>query len=211
MKEVPYHPNPGNACALACYTMIAQYLLPDSNITFEQLGKIGNWRKGYVIWEFPIWNWLLDQGVYITDYEPADDEAWAKDGIEGLKRSIPTEEFAWYEKNTYDLGEVTEHLQKTLRHPNFTYLHRQPTWQDVVAEHAKPGICDIVLNSQALNHKDGVAAHRIVLLDITDTEVIFHDPNFDGSGVHRREPLAHFKRALEALESRALARYSLES
>ena len=190
--------------------MVAQYLLPDLNITFEQLGKIGNWRKGYVIWEFPLWNWLLGKGVYITDYEPADDEAWANDGIEGLKKSIPAEEFTWYEKNTYDLGEVTEHLRQTLQHPNFTYLHRQPTWEDVVAEHARPGICDIVLNSKTLNHEDGVAAHRVVLLDITDTEVVFHDPNFDGSGIHRREPLHHFKKTFESLESRALARYSLK-
>jgi hypothetical protein len=209
VKNVPYHDNPGNACALACYTMVAQYILPGLGITFEQLGKIGNWRHGYVIWEFPVWNWLLDHGVYITDYEPADDETWAKDGIEGLKKSIPAEEFAWYRQNTYDLGEVTEHLQKTLRHPHFTYLHRRPTWDDVVAEHGKPGICDVVLNSQTLNRKDGVAAHRIVLLDITDTEVVFHDPNFGGSGIHRRETIDHFIQAFESLESRALARYSL--
>lgn len=91
MKQAPYQPNPGNACALACYTMIAQYLLPKEHITFEQLGVIGNWRKGYVI-----------------------------------------------------------------------------------------------------------------------NEVVFHDPNFSGSGEHRRESLAHFIRAFEKLESRALARYSLE-
>jgi hypothetical protein len=210
MKKVQYHDNPGNACALACYTMVAQYLLPKLGITFEQLGKIGNWRKGYVIWEFPIWNWLLDQGVHITDYEPADDEAWAKEGVEGLKRSVPGEEFAWYEKNTYDLGEVTLHLQRTLDHPNFSYIHRQPTWDDIVAEHAEPGICDIVLNSQILNHKSGTAAHRVVLLGIENNEVVFHDPNFDGSGARRREPIAHFRNAFEGLESRALARYSLE-
>jgi hypothetical protein len=211
MKQVPYHANPGNACALACYTMIAQYLLPDSHITFEQLGKIGNWRKGYVIWEFPIWNWLLDKGVFIIDYDPADAEAWARDGTEGLKHSIPPDEFAWYEKNTYDLGEVTDDLRKTLKHPHFKYVQHQPSWDDVVAEHAKPGICDIVLNSQVLNHEQGVAAHRVVLLDITKTEVVFHDPNFNGSGSQRRESVSHFKQALDGLQSRALARYSLSA
>ena len=210
MKQVPYHDNPGNACALACYTMVAQYLLPEFNITFEQLAKIGNWRKGYVVWEFPIWDWLLDHGVYIIDYEPADNEAWVKYGVEGLKDSIPADEFAWYEKNTYDLAAVTKDLQKIIKHPHFTNIHRQPTWQDVVVEHAKSGICDITLNSKLLNHEEGIAVHRVVLLDITDKEVIFHDPNFDGSGIHRRESIEHFRRSLESLESRALARYSLE-
>jgi len=46
MKQVPNHSNPGNACALACYTMIAQYLLPGRNITFKQLAKITDWKKG---------------------------------------------------------------------------------------------------------------------------------------------------------------------
>lgn len=210
MKQVPYHDNPGNACALACYTMIAQYLLPDAKITFEQLAKIGNWRKGYVIWEFPVWNWLMDQGAYITDYEPADNNAWAKDGVEGLKNSIPPKEFEWYQKNTYDLGEVTEHLQKTLAHKNFTYIHRKPSWEDVLSEHAKPGICDITLNSELLNMREGIAVHRVVLLDITDTEVVFHDPNFQGTGAHRREAITHFKKAFEGIETPALARYSLE-
>ncbi len=211
MKQAPYHANPGNACALACYTMIAQYLLPKASITFEQLGIIGNWRKGHVIWEFPAWNWLLDQGVNITDYEPADNEAWAKEGIEGLKKSLPLEEFEWYEKNTYDLDEVTENLRKTLDHKHFTYVHQQPKWEDVVAEHSKAGICDVTLNSKAFNNEDGIAVHRVVLLDITENEVVFHDPNFSGLGKYRHEPLAQFIQAFEKLESRALARYSMEA
>ncbi len=210
MKRVPYQANPGNACALACYTMIAQYLLPDANVTFEQLGVIGDWKQGYVIWEFPVWNWLLDQGVYIIDYEPADDEAWANDGIEGLQQSIPLKEFEWYKQNTYDLEAVTKHLRKTLAHKNFTYIHQRPTWENVLAEYAKPGICDVTLNSKVLNSEAGLAAHRVVLLDITDDEVVFHDPNFNGSGKDRHESLTHFKRAFEKLESRALAHYSLQ-
>lgn len=53
MKQVPYHDNPGNACALACYTMVTQYLLPDVDITFEQLGQLSDWQPVYVVWETP--------------------------------------------------------------------------------------------------------------------------------------------------------------
>ena len=209
MKDVPYHDNPGNACALACYTMIAQYLLPGEDVSFEQLGKIADWRKGYVVWEFPIWKWLMDRGVYINDYDIIDYDRWAKDGVEGLKSSVPEDEFKWYAENTYDLNEVTKHLRGVFDHPHFTYKRSKPGWNDVVAEYKKPGICDIVLNSHALNHKEGFAAHRVVLIEITDTEVIFHDPNYDGSGKYRHEPIVHFRKALEATESPSLARYSL--
>jgi hypothetical protein len=209
MREVPYHDNPGNACALACYTMIAQFLLPNENITFEQLGTMADWRKGYVVWEFPIWKWLMDHGVYITDYDVIDYDSWAKDGIEGLKSSLPEDEYKWYAENTYDLDEVTKHLRGVFDHPHFGYKHSKPIWDEVVAEYKKPGICDIVLNSHALNHKEGFAAHRVVLIEITDTEVIFHDPNHDGSGKYRHESIAHFRKAFEATESPSLARYSL--
>lgn len=211
MKDVPYHDNPGNACALACYTMIAQYLLPQSGVTFERLAKIGNWREGYVVWEFPIWKWLMDQGVYITDYDVIDYEAWAKDGVSGLQNSIPAEEFNWYKENTYDLNEVTGHIQEIFAHPNFSYIHKKPDWDDLIAEYKKPGICDLVLNSHALNRKEGFAAHRVVLIDITDTEVVFHDPNYEGSGAYRHEPIDHFRKAFKAIESPALARYSLQT
>lgn len=100
-------------------------------------------------------------------------------------------------------------MRQTLDHANFTLNHRKPTWRDVQAEYAKPGICDIVLNSQVLNHKTGFAAHRIVLIEMTNTEVVFHDPNYEGTGAYRREPIEHFKRAFESMESPALARYNL--
>lgn len=211
MKDVPYHDNPGNACALACYTMVAQYLLPKANITFEQLAKIGNWREGYVVWEFPIWKWLMDKGIYITDYDVIDYDAWAKDGVSGLQNSIPAEEFNWYKENTYDLDEVTGHIQEAFAHSNFNYIRKKPDWDDVVAEYNRPGICDLVLNSHALNRKEGFAAHRVVIIEITDTEVVFHDPNYEGSGAYRHEPIDHFRKAFEAIESPALARYSLQA
>lgn len=210
MRNVPYHNNPGNACALACYTMVAQHLLPEANISFEQLSKIGNWRQGYVVWEFPIWKWLMDRGVYITDYDVIDYDAWAANGISGLKNSVPAEEFNWYQENTYDLNEVTGHIKQAFTHPHFTFVHKKPTWDDVLAEYAKPGICDVVLNSRTLNHKEGFAAHRVVVIEITDSEVVFHDPNHDGSGEYRREPIGHFRQAFETIASPALARYSLQ-
>lgn len=209
-RQVPYYSNSGNACALACYTMVAQYLLPDAGITFEQLAEISGWHPGYVVWEFPAFIWLMDRGVHITDYDGFAYDAWIKDGVEGLKRSLSTKEFAWYRDNTYDLDEVTEHIPKAFAHPNFTFLNRKPAWDDVLAEYARPGICDIVLNLQALNRQDGFAAHRVVLVELTGNEAVFHDPQRDASGAYRREPIEHFRHAFESFETPSLARYSLK-
>ena len=211
MKQVPYQSNPGNACALTCYTMVAQYLLPDRNITFEQLAKIADWKKGYVVWGFPVWEWLMNQGIYLTDYDNIDYEAWAKDGVTGLKSSIPAREFAYYQENSFDLEAESERIKLAFNHPHFTYVQHTPSWDEVVTEFNKPGICDVTLNLSFLNREKGFVGHRVILIDISKDVVVFHDPNGEGTGAYRHEPLEHFKEAVASFGSPELARYSLQA
>ncbi|HVX48070.1 MAG TPA: hypothetical protein VHA05_01805 [Candidatus Saccharimonadales bacterium] len=209
MKQVPYHGNPGNACALACYTMAAQYLLPEKHFTFERLAEKADWHKGYVVWGFRLWKWLMDHGVHIVDYDTIDYQAWADNGAEGLRASVPPKEFEFYQKNTFDLEEESKRVSLMLDHPNFSYKKQKPTWGDVVREHNLPGIVDVTVNKRHLDREEGFVGHRVILLDITDNEVVFHDPNRDGSGKERREPLEHFRTVFEAQSEPELARYYL--
>jgi hypothetical protein len=210
MKQVPYHDNPGNACALACYTMCAQYLFPDENISFEQLGKIADWHKGYVVWAFPVWKWLMDKGVKITDIDVINYEAWAKNGEKGLRDSVSSKEFEFYKSNTHDLSQVSHDIALVWSHPNFTYIRKKLTWDDVISEFQKPGICDITVDGMKIRRRPGFSLHRVVLVDINDAEVVFHDPNKDGSGAYRHESIKFFRSCFESLDGPEMARYSLE-
>ena len=209
MKSVPYIANPGNACALACYTMAAQYLIPEEQFTFEQFAKIAGWREGYIVWGFSLWKWLMDQGIHVTDYDTIDYEAWATDGMKGLQKSVPAKEFQYYKENTYDLEQEGLLVEKMLHHPNFTYKQQTPKWADLIHEFNKPGICDVTLNARRLNKEDGFSIHRVVLIDISDDTVTFHDPNKQASGAYRKESLEHFRRVFESMEAPELARYYL--
>ena len=209
VKKVLYHGNPGNACALACYTMVARFLLPKENITFEQLGKIASWKRGYVVWAYPVWKWLMDKGVYITDIDIIDSELWAKEGTKGLRKSVSAKEFQFYKSNTYDLDEISEQLSMVYDHPNFTYVRKKLTWTDVIEQFNKPGICDMTLDGRKLHRKEGFSVHRIVLVDITDSNVVFHDPVSDDSGAYKRESIEHFRDSFEDMEGAELARYSI--
>ena len=62
----------------------------------------------------------------------------------------------------------------------------------------------------AKNLKEGFLLHRVVLIEITDSEVIFHDPNEASSGAYRHETLEHFRTVFEGVDGPELARYSLE-
>ncbi len=209
MKQVPYLGNPGNACALACYTMAAQFLLPEKNFTFEQLAKVANWKKGYVVWGFKLWKWLMDQGIHIVDYDTIDYEAWAKEGVKGLRKSVPAKEFKFYKENTYDLEAESMSVSEMVDHPNFTYIKKRPLWKDVVKEFNKPGICDVTLNGRLLHGQEGFTVHRVILIEINEKEVIFHDPNNDWSGEYAQRPLKEFRAIFEAMSQPELARYYL--
>ena len=160
-----------------------------------------------MVWGFQLWQWLMDQGIHITDYDKIDYEGWANKGVKGLQASVPKKDFQYYKEHSYDLEEESKKIKLMLNHPNFYYIHRTPKWADVVTEHNRPGVCDLTLNSRLLNGRDGFSIHRVVLLDITDKEVVFHDPNPNWSGKNRRESLNFFKGVFEAMEEPELARY----
>lgn len=126
-----------------------------------------------------------------------------------MKDSLPEKEFIFIKENTFKPDNLKESIQKVFLQDNFTYIKRKPTWEDVLNEFSKPGICDLTLNSAILNDKEGFIGHRVVIIDISDTEVIFHDPNFDGSGAYRKETIDLFKQAFE--DNPELTRYALEN
>jgi hypothetical protein len=109
MLNIPYEKNQGNACALACYTMTARYFFTESS--FEQIAKISDWKPGFVIWPYKFWLWLLDKGIKITDFDLIDAEAWANDGLEGLRKSISAKEYEFYLANTKDIDSYSEDIK----------------------------------------------------------------------------------------------------
>jgi len=177
MIEVPYvkQPDP-KSCALACYTMVAKYFFPD--ITFEQLAKISQWQKGYVVWAFKFWLWILDKGILIKEYDTLDYEAWAKDGLASLKNSVSEKEFNYYLENSKDLESYSSDISKVLQHPNFSLVRKNPTFEQLEEAVNGDKVCEVVLDSRTLRDREGFSLHRVVALAISDDEVTFHDPAY---------------------------------
>jgi hypothetical protein len=210
MRKVPYVGNAGSACALACYTMAAQYLLPGQSITFEELAKVSDWKKDYVVWGFRPWKYLMDKGIHIVDYDTIDYAAWSKSGVQGLRHSVSKEDFKYYEENTFDLAEESQYIKLAFEHPSFSYIKRRPNWDDVVNEFNKPGIIDLTLDVAKLHNKPGVEIHRVVIVDIRIDKVIFNDPDNNWLGENKVDQLDHFKKLFESTGAPELARYFLD-
>ena len=206
MLTIPYiKPPDENACALACYTMVAKYFFPET--TLEQVAKISQWDPGYVVWSFRFWLWIMDKGIKITEYDPLDYEIWAERGEEGLKKSVGEEEFRFYKENTRDLGVYSEDIRKVLRHKNFTHIKTKPTFADLEKAYQNGAVCEVVLDSATLDGDSGFSLHRVVILDVGDV-MTFHDPREDKAMPSRKINRELFEKAwLQAIEEPELCVY----
>lgn len=205
MLEIPFVKNPGKACALACYTMTAKYFFPKT--TFEEVAKISDWEPGYVVWAFKFWLWIMDKGIKVTDYDLIDYEKWVNNGLDGLRESIGDKNFKYIKGNTEDLGSYAADIKKVLNHPNFTYIKRKQTFPDLEEAFKKGTVCEVVLNPRVLDGEDGFSMHRVVVLDITDKDIIFHDPQKKVPRPARKESKELFEKAWLGLDEPELCIY----
>jgi len=206
MMDIPFEKNPGEACALACYTMTARYFFPKT--TFDQIAKISNWTPGYIVWAFKFWLWILNEGIKVTNYDLISLESWADEGIEGLKKTISEQEFDFYVNHTKDINIYSDDIKRVLAHPNFTHNQKKPTWSDLVDAFSRGAVCEIVLDSATLDKEESFSLHRVVVLDIDKDYIIFHDPRSGRPRPGRKERIKEFKKAwLERLEAPELCTY----
>lgn len=207
-KDIPYVGNPGNACALACYTMVAKHFFPEA--TFDEIARVSRWKQGYVVWEMPFWNWILQRDIAVTNYDAIDYQLWAQEGVEGLRKAVPPEEFQYYTEKTFDIESFSHDIRSLLDDPNFTHHKRNPSWDDLMHHIEQDAVCTVVLNADALDGNDGFGLHQVVILGITDTEVVFHDPRGEGrERPARKESVEHFRYAwLERVGAPSLTAYN---
>ena len=205
MFNIPYIANPGNGCALACYTMTAKYFFPET--TFEQVAEISDWKPGYVIWPFKFWLWIMDRGIKITDYDLIDLQKWGDIGIEGLKQSVGEKEFNYYVESAENLETYSSDIQKVMNHPNFTYHKEKPAFSRLETAYGEGGVCEVVLNAALLDGKEGFAPHRVVVLDITENNITFHDPRKVNHQPARQETRALFEKAWLSMDEPELCVY----
>lgn len=205
MLDIPYVSAPENACALACYTMVAQYFFPKT--TFDEVAQIVGWDPGYIVWAFPFWLWMMDKGIKVRNHDLIALQQWADHGIEGLQNSVSAKEFQYYQQNTTDLAKVTKHIHKVLQHPHFIYQQQKPAFADLETALNLGAVCEVTLDSHTLDRIEGFELHRVVVLEVTETTVTFHDPR-ETPRPARQETREHFGKAwLESVSEPELCIY----
>jgi len=206
--DIPFVSNPGNGCALACYTMAAKHFFPET--TFEQIAELSDWKPGYVVWGFRFRNWMLQQGFNVKHIENLDYNQWANEGIDGLRKAVPQHEFEYYMEHTYDLNLCVEQIQKMFSYDNFSFELRRPSWEDVLTSHNNNEVCTLTIDAAILDNKEGCLPHAIILLNIDaiKNEVTIHDPRGKKNArPHRKETIKQLCRSFENHDGAELVTY----
>jgi len=207
MLKIPYEKNPGNACALACYTMTSRYFFPE--VTFKQIANISNWSSGYIVWAFKFWLWIMNKGIKIINYDIINLQNWAENGVDGLGENISKKELRYYIKNTKNINMYSNDIKKILAHPNFMHKQKLPTWDNLLAAYKGGAVCEVTLNSNFLDQKDGFDVHRVIIIDIEKNNIFFHDPRKNKILPKRKESIELFKKAwLDKMEGTELCIYN---
>jgi len=209
IPDVPCIMQPDDfACALACYAMSGSYFVKDS--TLDKVAKLSKWQKGKLVWPYRFWLYLTRHGVSVTDYDLIDIYVWIEQGGEGLKSSVSSKEFEFYNKHSADLEQERQLLRKLVRQRNFTYYRRRPELQDLLKALKTGAVAEVTLNPYTLRGKDGFAVHRVVVLHfLEDTrQFIIHDPDNETPHPFWQVDYETFVNAwLEGLDSPELAVY----
>ncbi len=208
MLEIPYIQPPDDySCALASHAMVASYF--NLHVSIDEVAIIVDWHPGKAVWGFKFWDFLLQEGITITDYDLIDYEAWALRGLTGLKESVPKEEYDFYLNATHDIHALSALIPQIFDKPGFVYVRRKPTFADLQHAIAQGAVCEVVLDARALDGKTGFSLHRVVVLEVTDSSVVFHDPRPVTPRAARVETVEHFCRAwLSAVNAPELCVYA---
>ena len=129
--------------------------------------------------------------------------------MESLKNEMAEQEYNFIIKNTWQIDSYANDIKKVLEHPNFTFKRERPCWNDLQRAFEEGTVCEVVLDAVTLDEQDGdIVLHRVVILDINDREIIFHDPRTNKSMPIRKEHIELFKKAwLSVLDSPELCIY----
>ena len=192
MKAVPFYPNlPDDThCNQAALRMMLKYFLPDCEFSWEELEKMTAKMPGKATWPAQMLINLADMGFDVVMVESFDAEAFVKDGGDYLKREFGAETAEWQIANS-DIPQE-QRLYKKLLNSRVNYQKRIPLMGDI-RDYLKRGyLVKLTLNSRKLNHRQGYVGHSIVVYDINDENVTFHDPGLPAKE-SRIESLEHLE------------------
>lgn len=168
----PGHPE-GVHCVETSLKMILKYFEPDKDYSVEKLEKITGKQPEKGSWSFQWSIWFTDHGYTVKHYTTFDFKAFMDEGIDYIRHEYGHEVADWQEQNSdveFARSQTKEYLEKV------EVVAKKPTIDEIRQEHGARSLVKPMVNSRVLNNKEGYEGHSVVVIDVDDENIWFHDP-----------------------------------
>jgi len=168
----PGHPE-GVHCVETSLKMILGYFEPKKEYSIKELETITGKQPEKGSWSFQWSLWFSDHGYKIKHYTTFDFEAFRAEGIDYIRREYGDEVADWQAQNSdVELArtQAKDFVSKV------EIVPKKPTIDDIRNEHKDSSVVKPMVNSRVLNDQAGYEGHSVVILDVDDKNIWFHDP-----------------------------------
>jgi hypothetical protein len=150
--------------------------LTGERLTMEDAEELTGFVLDSPTWQFAELLAFADRGVSVLDAEHFAPEEFVDDAAAAIARQVGDDKAAEWIVSVTDLELEGARVAQCLANPMVTFEDRRPTLIDLQTQLASGAVVICNVNSRVLVGKDGYMPHGVVLLAISDDEVLLHDP-----------------------------------
>lgn len=174
MKHIPFYPNTEDnmQCMVSIYRVLFEYYLQKKYDQAEMAAYVG-YKEGRAAWSITPLVKMARLGFDIRMIEPFDYQEYLHKGESYLDEFYTSEEKAWNLDHT-NILDIQQQIPAFLRTVSFE--QRPATLEDIDSMLAEDRLVFVIVNSRALNGKNGYAAHALLILQGDAKNYIVHDP-----------------------------------
>jgi hypothetical protein len=130
---------------------------------------------GGTLGQSQFWNWILGKGADIICISKNNYQDWPNIKLDWVREFMTTR------------ANGTENYSTVLNHENFEFLQHSPNEEELRALFANDYVVEIMGDGWLMygDQPEAQLLHRVIITNIIDDNVFFHDPAFDGAANYK--------------------------
>lgn len=173
--KVPFYGNTeeGTHCFQACIKMVLKYFQPEKDFTIEELEKITAKKPGLWTWCYAGLVWLAEHGFDVVNIDSFDSKRFSEEGKSYLFEALGDQ----VAQANIDLSDINQEIFLAKEFVSRVHtINREASIDDILEYLNKGYLVVCVVNSRALNNKEGYSGHFVLIKGYDEKGLIVHDP-----------------------------------
>ena len=184
-------------CVQAAFRM-AMAAMTGIDPGFERADELTGYSDDRGTWQFRMLVAFANAGLEVCDVEALDVDLFLHDPKAAIREQVLDDDVAEEYIADTDLTREMSALKECQDNPHVSFLNDTPTVEDAATAIQENGLLLCHVNSRVLTDRPGHSGHMVVVEEITDKDVLLHDPG-PPSQWARRVEIPLFEKAWAAV------------